>query len=57
MIELPETVIYEIFERAFKIQQRVHAPDYIKFLLRYSKCASVFDYYEHTKSKVISSYH
>lgn len=57
MLDLPETVIDEIFDRAFKLQQRLHAPDYIKFLLRFSKLASIFDLYEHSKVKAVSSYH
>ena len=55
-MDLPETVIDEIFKRSLKKQQRVHSPDYIKFLLRYKKIESVFELLELEKQKDISEY-
>ena len=57
MMQLPESVIDEIFERGLKIQQRVSSPEYIKFLLRYKQLSSVFELQYQETSKVIGSYH
>ena len=50
MMDLPETVIDEIFERALRLQQRVNSPDYIKFLLRYKKVTSAFELLVHSRA-------
>ena len=56
MMDLPETVIDEIFERALRLQQRVNSPDYIKFLLRYKKVTSAFELLDLEKQKGVSNY-
>lgn len=34
MLDLPETIIDEILERALKKFQKVYCPDYVKFLMK-----------------------
>ena len=51
MLELPDTVIDEIFERAVKMRQQVYHPEYVRFLLRYKNMDSVFDYLVGEKEK------
>lgn len=57
MMELPEAVIDEIFERALRLQQRVYSVEYIKFLLRYKKLMSVFELFDLEKRKSVNQYH
>lgn len=57
MMDLPEAVIDEIFERALRLQQRVYSVEYIKFLLRYKKLMSVFELFDLEKRKSVSQYH
>lgn len=57
LMDLPEAVVDEIFERALRQQQRVYQADYIKFYLRYQKLMSVFELYELEKRKSVSGYH
>jgi hypothetical protein len=46
MIDLAESVVDEIFERALKLQQKLHSPNFIKFFLKYNKTMSIFDLLE-----------
>ena len=57
MMDLPEAVVDEIFERALRLQQRVYSAEYIKFFLRYKKLMSVFELYDQEKRKTVSNYH
>lgn len=56
MIDLPETVIDEIFERSLKAYQKVYCPDYVKFLMKSRKLTSVFDLFDKEKRKNLSAY-
>jgi hypothetical protein len=56
MLELPQTVVDEIFERALKMHQKLVFPEAFKFLLRYHKAPSAFDLLDLERRKDVAAY-
>lgn len=56
MLDLPQTVVDEIFERALKAHQRVYFPEAFKFLMRFHKLQSAFDLLDLERRKDVATY-